>query len=147
MNQSITSATVGDIKYSMLEPDKFEELNGPGWVPMMGQYLPVNCELALFTGMKKLPDARGVFLRGMNLGRSSKTGDTNGRREVGSYQRDELKSHNHEIRTDREMVAKHSKYKRTVFEIAQDETIRTQKTGGPETRPRNIAVFTYIKID
>lgn len=40
--------------------------------------------------IEKLPDARGVFLRGMNAGRDSVTGNFSNRR-VGSYQSDALR--------------------------------------------------------
>lgn len=138
---------IGDIKYSLLEQDKFREVHGSDWELLMGQDIAVDSKLALFTGIAKLPDARGVFLRGMNLGRSTNTGDSDPNRPLGSYQKDDLKSHDHGIMTDRESVAKYSDYKRTVFEVARDETIRTQKTGGPETRPRNITVYIYVKVN
>lgn len=45
--------------------------------------------------IEKLPDSRGVFLRGMNEGRDSISGDVAVKRTVGTYQADALRTHAH----------------------------------------------------
>lgn len=87
----------------------------------------------------KLPDLRGEFIRGFDDGRGVDAG-----RSFGSFQADELRSHNHPyIRTDYATSA-------TDYQFAGSYTLSqvavlTGNTGGNETRPRNIAMHYYIK--
>ncbi|KAB7728619.1 hypothetical protein F5984_17410 [Rudanella paleaurantiibacter] len=101
---------VGDVVHSILAPADFYRMHGgmdpygePKWRLMTGQLLSANTDLRkLFSSQlingTNLPDARGVFLRGMNEDRSTGSGDAAGNRGIGTYQSDEFKAHNH--RTD-----------------------------------------------
>lgn len=138
---------VGDVKYSVLIQDKFKQLNGNEWELMDGRSIE-NSFLADFAKFKTIPDARGVFIRGMNLDRPKEQGDADGNREIGLPQTDTFKKHNHRF---------------NVFVNAPDgpptwrpwattsqnaaNTWTTSDDGGEETRPRNIALYTYIKIN
>ncbi len=109
-----------------------------------------------------LPDMRGVFPRGLDDGRGIDSG-----RALGSYQADELKSHGHSGETTTNGSHRHS-YSETDYEndnngpisLGPDASIVTKytsysgshkhdlqidSTGGPETRPKNVAVLACIK--
>ncbi|OZS74070.1 hypothetical protein CHI95_13330 [Providencia rettgeri] len=87
-----------------------------------------------------LPDLRGEFLRGLDAGRNVDSG-----RAVLSLQLDENKEHNHNI------ILKNAsgdggsdQYAlRTLAINVNNATYTTEKSGGKESRPRNIA-FLYI---
>lgn len=94
-------------------------------------------------GYFRLPDYRGEFLRGWDHGRGVDVG-----RGVGSYQADELRSHDH-------LAYSIDKYSSPAtlgasgaaapHNIGNSSGIRTGMTGGSETRPRNLAVMWCIK--
>jgi hypothetical protein len=140
---------LGDVRYSVLDATHFRAVNGSGWILMDGRSIN---ETALCTGQGfcQLPDARGVFIRGMNSGRDPTSGDTAGDRNLGSSQSDDLREHDHDEST--EIIGNC----RGGFGTGggnggcriQDIGIRTTGSrGGKETRPRNIALYTYIKVD
>ena len=86
-----------------------------------------------------LPDLRGEFIRGWDHGRGVDTG-----RELGTGQVDEIKSHDHASPLThwgssgtRVLTAGSSEYSAPPY--------RTGFTGGPETRPRNVALMFIIK--
>lgn len=143
---SFGQSTIGDVKYSILDPDSFNEHNGSGWVIMMGQDIS-GSDLALATGINTLPDGRGVFIRSMNLGRTE-GGDPEGDRPVGDSQQDDLKSHKHKISDYKSHVKVHDSHigpwDGSSFGEYEEETT---SVGGKETRPKNIILYTYIKIN
>ncbi len=92
-------------------------------------------------GNFRLPDSRGEFLRGWDHGRGIDAG-----RGIGSYQLDELKSHTHKM-TLRDVAAPGAGTTLIYPDASApvySET-RISKEGGPETRPRNLAVIWCIK--
>ncbi|MCW3109930.1 MAG: hypothetical protein JWQ09_4436 [Segetibacter sp.] len=150
---------IGDVKYSILSPDKFNQVNGRGWVLMNGSStaevadLFRNSELHNALQVPSLPDARGVFLRGMNKGREAENGDPDGERNVGDVQRDTFKSHTHVIYYFQGVHWDFSgqKFAGAVKPMMDGQGVApgepTGEKGGNETRPRNIALFVYIKIN
>ena len=108
----------------------------------------------------KLPDLRGEFIRGWDNSRGIDSS-----RKLGSYQADELKSHNHYMANSSsfasDLTGDESLY--TIRGVSQggmpnenfeydlggssDEADRgkTSDTGGSETRPRNISLMYIIK--
>lgn len=148
--------TIGDVKYSILEPSIFMKLN-PGWILMDGGSSRISDSIykksILFLEYKiPLPDARGLFIRGMNEQRSKDTGDAAGDGSVGRYQNDTFKKHTHGVtysdlpfRFDASGMGIQSN------SGAQTQTaklkIQISPTGEEETRPRNIALFIYIKVN
>jgi hypothetical protein len=158
----LSQHTIGDIKYSILEPSKFIQLN-PDWLLMDGGTSTISdsifkkSKLHLEQGIAALPDARGMFIRGMNLGRPNDKGDSEGDSTVGRYQYDAIKKHTHDLNTNQHAIATMhgsdkaeggtDRYLSTSYNLI----IQIKDTGtnlnGEETRPRNIALYTYIKVN
>lgn len=103
-------------------------------------------ELALAYPALKLPDLRGEFIRGWDDGRGVDQG-----RSLLSNQSDAFASHNHDIRTTSSLTSPSDDGDpargqirgsvNTLGGVGSDKSIG--KSGGSETRPRNIA-FNYI---
>jgi hypothetical protein len=146
---------IGTVVSSMLSEAQFREIYGSGWVLADGRAVAGTAYAKLIA--ETAPDLRGVFLRGMTLGRDGKTGDPDGgERVAGSYQADALIFHQHE-------------FNRTTSPGPGEEThsalIAHANSGSPrgrtnfmlvgensdyqslETRPRNVAVYFYIRVD
>ena len=154
-----------------------------GWIVCNGATLTNNAKfdklksvLGSAWGANRVPDLRGTFLRGVNNGRSDTYKDPdassrvsvhsgNSGDKVGAFQKDEFKSHNHEI-TDpghkHEFTYKrpqsHNEFDwgndQRPVDHYDDETKDTKKAytgitinnrGGAETRPVNAAVNFIIK--
>lgn len=62
----VCSGAVGDIKYSILPPDKFKDVNGACWVPLDGRTLS-NTDSLFKLGVHTLPNAGGMFLRSQDF--------------------------------------------------------------------------------
>jgi hypothetical protein len=147
---------LGDVRYSVLDETHFRAIHGSGWVLMDGRSIngTVLCEAQ---GLCVLPDSRGVFIRGMNLSRSGSTGDPDGDRPLGVYQRDTLASHRHRVAgsdwSDQNTDGLSSKDANVIagrwnfpeFRYFDNKGL-IENTGGNETRPRNIALYTYIRV-
>lgn len=88
----------------------------------------------------KLPDLRGEFIRGLDAGRSIDSG-----RAVLSTQSDENKEHTHSIalKNGNGNGTNNQTAMRTLATNVYNSTYTTEKSGGKESRPRNIA-FLYI---
>jgi len=159
-NQLFAQSTIGDVRYSILKPEIFTDMN-PDWVLMDGgksrqsDSLFKISKLHLQYHVDTLPDARGVFLRGMNMMRDVSQGDPSGDSDVGRYQPDLVGSHKHATSA---LVGFAGGWAAVNFSqggpgnpIAANTTAHTPITivanAGEETRPRNITVYTYIKIN
>ena len=135
-----------------------------GWLKANGAAVSRTAYAALFAAIGttygagdgrstfNLPDLRGEFLRGWDDGRGVDTG-----RVLGSAQADEFKSHQHMLPISNDTGKYEELYgwaENQPNDSAEDisraimSTIRemTSKTGGTETRPRNIALLAIIKI-
>jgi hypothetical protein len=104
------------------------------------------------TGDNKIPDLRGQFLCGLNSGRADGKEDPEGNdRLTGSYQVDTVKNHNHTNGIFKHLLTYSSL--NTVAttnvsvgepDLVQSDTLKPY--GGLETRPKNSAVYWYIKV-
>ncbi|MEJ1242528.1 hypothetical protein WBG78_30550 [Chryseolinea sp. T2] len=141
---------IGSVQYSVLPPNLFVKENGTGWVLMNGAEI-AGSALHQLAGIDKLPDARGVFLRSMNLGRDPASGDCEPDRSVGDYQGDMVGEHSHKSShsnyhgTDK--VEGGGAYPRVMLEERHFESTLGVEQPHAETRPRNISLYLYIKID
>lgn len=131
------------------------------YVPCDGRSV-VGSALSKATGglLKMSPDLRGKFVRGLNVIYSAgqplpfdpaTQGDPDGpNRAAGDYQSDELLKHRHD----------YQRYQAWNIGDMSNDTDQRQCagqssntgdssgfTGGSETRPRNIAVYYYLKIN
>jgi phage-related tail fiber protein len=128
-------------------PTGFLEVNGGSWsiaaFPDLAAYLGTTFNKGdEAAGYFRLPDSRGEFLRGWDNGRGVDPG-----RVLGSNQADEFKSHTHSVKDSSNVgnVFDSWTYGDTGDGVTQDENLRTNPTGGSETRPRNLAVMWCIK--
>jgi len=97
-----------------------------------------------------LPDLRGQFLRGVNgtatidadtSSRNNKYSGGNTGNNVGSYQQDELKSHNHSFYA----LGTGGNSLFSGYNGGNNSYNTTSNTGGSETRPKNAYVYYIIK--
>lgn len=159
----VCSGALGDVKYSIFNPAKFAEQNGDCWVPMDGRSI-VGSRLEAELGMSSLPDVGGAFLRAQEFpdspdrdpGRTTTS-------PVGVVQLDEIKSHNHQLndpghrhpgRLNRPVTLNPASGDYFATNIPQDEIfgsattgITINPTGGAETRPINVNMWVYIRIN
>lgn len=140
--------TVGDVVASMLSVEQFQSLRGPGWVLADGSAHPAS-RYAQITGREEVPDLRGVFLRGKDHGRfdADGVGNPGGDLALGERQDDEVRRHHHSVHP----LAGVDDGEDTGPEVSgTDTTVRAGLTsgyGGDETRPVNVTVNYFIKID
>ncbi len=147
---------VGTVISSTLNPEQFRESVGdpaifdPGvsrWAPADNRGLVPGSDYASLVGDQPIPDLRGVFLRGQNAGRSDDWADP-GPRDGQGFQQDALKIHSHGVR-----VAYHQSTSRgwsmTYNQPAtgHEQSHLTQSGTANESRPKNYAVYRYIKIN
>jgi hypothetical protein len=155
---SFVNQPTGTIISSILNYDQLCKvmLENPAVNNTTSSYAPcdgrsiIGSQLAGF-GIHIAPDLRGKFVRGINQFYSvdepggfepKETGDPELNRNAMSYQADAFKSHHHQY--------KHydgtggQDFRGTNYGLGSSDT---SDTGGDETRPRNIAVYFYIKIN
>jgi len=149
-NEIRSEGAIGDVKYSILAPEKFREENGNGWVLMDDKVPVIGSALNKKHGITEVPDVRGLFIRSLNLTRNDKKNDQfskekNRQRLVGEYQSDTLKSHNHRYKSSQgHQVSAKGSWSQFAWDPAD---YVSENYGGLETRPKNIALYTYIKIN
>ncbi|MCE2822765.1 MAG: hypothetical protein LW693_10120 [Saprospiraceae bacterium] len=107
----VCSGAVGDIKYSILPPDKFKDVNGDCWVPLDGRTLSNTDELYTL-GVYTLPNAGGMFLRAQDFNavpgteswmpRNSSNNDPDRglNSAIGMVQQDTVQAHKHTGKTN-----------------------------------------------
>lgn len=160
--QYIANLPIGSIVPSMLPPSLFAKVVGdpPVFNPEKSKWVLADKERditisrygKLLNNTRYTPDLRGMFLRGLNEGRNDGEEDPEQERTAGDYQQDALQQHGHE--TD----AKTLKYDDTTTNLgyksegnahapaARVTKVKDAKTAD-ETRPKNVAVYFYIKIN
>lgn len=159
-------AGIGDVVYSLLPPELFQKVHPGRWMLLDGSALPTDAALHTFLQAEgrvdllasapdspaRIPDARGVFIRGLNLGRDAVQGDPAGSdRKMGSWQQDQVGKHRHEYRaynSKRSGKADQDRFNAANMESPNQTTTADAGFDGndTETRPKNIALYVYIKI-
>lgn len=153
---------LGTVIYSLLDEAAFRAANGEGWRLLSSDEDVSATDLCTKSGICTLPDGRGVFIRGMNLGRDRSAGDPDGERLVGSSQQDVFKDHHHYLNHDIWVAEQwnglgwgnrggehpvHQADRRRGDNNRQWLRAHEAVGGaGPETRPRNITLYTYVKV-
>ncbi len=116
---------------------------------------------AKLTGKFNTPDLRGLFLRGLNVMETTGAppipypqsyNDPDGAsRTVGDFQADEFKEHAHvyqyftnSIITD---MSNDKDQRKCSFGDTQALETTTAGTGAQETRPRNVSIYYYMRIN
>jgi hypothetical protein len=140
---------VGSVTASFLPPEDFYRLANREGAPVTWQLAdgsPSGETLyKKLTGQTNLPDLRGKFLRGLNVGLLGDAADPDLNRKPGDYQPDAFEKHSHTYGT-------HSEYangSQNAFGAQPGPApFKTSEAGtATETRPKNIAVYYYIKIN
>lgn len=140
---------LGTVQYSILDPAAFNDQNGAGWVLMDGRDIS-ETDLCVRANVCSVPDARGVFIRGLNMNRAAAQGDPRGNsRQVGSYQDDAFEKHNHSITWNNHRSGMGTRNANGPKTQPGDRLQRNTSFAGEgtETRPKNIALYTYIKVN
>jgi len=155
----IVNLPIGTIVASLLQPSRFaEEVGDPSvfdpkeskWALAVGKD---GEDIATSKYGKKLvmaytPDLRGMFLRGMNVKGIGADPDKN--REVGTSQDDALQQHYHMMKAIDISWKEAGQGVRSAPNNKNIGGTVTDVTGArtaDETRPKNVAVYFYIKIN
>lgn len=144
---------VGDVIASLLPADKFAaQHSNETWVLADGRDVS-GSKYASLTGNPKVPDLRGLFLRGINAGRKDQYADPDGERAPGSVQLDALQDHNHPMNMNPRNDWPTSGGGVTRVPATAEGPL-TRNTGSPmgarvadETRGKNAAVYYYVRIN
>lgn len=162
---------VGMIVASMLTEAQFQSLNGSSWVLAAGQSV-AGTLYATVTGNTTAPDLRGMILRGKNNGRVDGQQDVDGERTLGALQGQSTKLPNSGFSTSSTGSHQHNTLIGGAGSIAAypgDNSHMGSSSGGAgwrtytdgqgvhshsitaggdsETRPKNIAVNHFIKVN
>ena len=136
---------IGDVKQSLLTEAEFQAEHDDTWVLCDGRDVIGSDYAILKEGdavtSHNIPDARGQFLRGLD---TSGTVDPDGAgRVLGDSQVDDFKEHFH--------TADHSATGSSPYGTGPSGptwvTGNTSSVGGAETRPKNVVVNMFIKIN
>lgn len=127
------------------------------WSPCDGRLLDDESKLAkVTTAMHNVPDLRSLFLRGFNVIDKNENlhgispvynGDPFSNRLRGERQEDELKEHRHSYQVNKYNLD--GSNSGTGNDPAKKHFLSnsTEPYGGAETRPKNMSVYYYIKIN
>jgi hypothetical protein len=121
------------------------------WSPCDGRQVPQAAYVRLAL-RDTVPDMRGVFLRGLNqfdpatmVPQKPNQLDPDAR-VTDSFQADQLKKHTHPY-TVHQTGCWRDGHRDGAFEFSAGFETGENKDGGSETRPKNVAVFYYIRIN
>jgi len=140
------------------------------WAPADGRQVTTDCGFFRACAQTAIPDLRGVFLRGLNsfdpAGETTRVNpvqsDPGGARIRGDFEPDDLKSHTHGLNNigfrndnlskgrDNFNGAEFTTYGagQALKDINALVTVRSSNEGNsPETRPKNTAIYYYIRIN
>jgi hypothetical protein len=163
------SGAVGDVKYSILSPALFTQVNGDCWVPMSGGNI-FGSELAAVLGTNTIPDISGLFIRAheYNDGQDPNRTPTS---PIAQFQDQAWKSHEHPttvsaagghshtwadqvlrneggaLRFMLDVPNRMASNADEVGNFSHTHTINITSSGGNETRPINLNLYTYIRIN
>ena len=142
---------VGTVIHSMLNPAQMNSVGGGVWVLMDGRSVEGSAYESI-TKQSRIPDARGLFLRAQNSGRSRSFGNPDGDMRPGATQGDQVGVHTHPISMHPGLFAfvapglgvGANSGKTVAF---NQISASVGEAGGNETRPRAMTLYVYIKIN
>lgn len=142
------SVPVGAIFASVINPDNMKDVYKSAFVLADGRNVSTQSAYAKLFGETRVPDLRGMFLRGLNVGRFDGKQDPDNTRDPGGYQPDQNRSHTHstvQMVYDNNVDGVDS----TVIHSGEhhNEDKQTGTSGGDEARPKNVAVYYYIRVN
>jgi hypothetical protein len=146
---------IGTIVASILSYNSFLQANGLPmdndmskaiWIPCDGRVL----NSSEYSKFGTVPDLRGVFLRGINdygisypgVGNVSYLQKNPGNEKAGVLQLDDFKEHSHNVPGTGAGTTGWA-----LENVGRIGSYPTSPNGGAETRPKNITVYYYIKIN
>jgi hypothetical protein len=160
---SLTSATqvpIGTVIASMLTPVQMTTKVGNTWVLADGS--AATTEYTDATGEANIPYLRGVFLRGLNEGRGDGYEDPDGPgRTPGDPQMDQFQGHTltlgdpdnlsrrlgNDLTNIGSSAAGLARFNnQESFAVIGNDGINGTPRIGEETRPKNVAVYYYVKV-
>ena len=149
-------SAIGDVVQSLLTETQFQSERGLTWVLMDGRSV-TGSDYATLTGSSSIPDARGVFLRGKNNGRSDGKQNPDGDSSLGVYQEDAFQGHGHLYRSKNQGANAYNNAGANAgihnldnsFPVERPINLSGSGTVryGTETRPKNITINYFIKIN
>jgi hypothetical protein len=148
--EKIVHLPIGTILPSMLGPNLFAAIvgdpEGSKWVLADGRPVDKESEYYKNLSAKKVPDLRGVFLRGLDKGGKRDPDGKN--RKAGDLQEDAFKKHRHGYPTAGGTKKKEWRGSGKIkVSLAFHQQGFVNIEGDHETRPKNVAVYYYIKIN
>lgn len=150
------SFAVGELIAADLDETQFQTQMGTDWVLCDGRSVS-GSRYEEYTGESNIPDARGIFTRAQNNGRSDGVQNPAGQLPLGTYQADEIGSHKHNVVNLTSNLA--STTGGTVAHLGVNTgipnynappnpmTISIDFAGDLETAPFNITENLFIKIN
>jgi hypothetical protein len=167
----ICSGAVGDVKYSILNPTLFAQVNGDCWVPLNGGDM-TDSRLSNITGQTNVPDISGLFIRSHEFsGGANRDPDRTSSSAIATFQDQSYQSHNHGLNdpghshpiNDKVRLLSGNNFNisggsKLIFSpnqfLSENRIINPSTTGisvnnfgGAETRPKNLNVWMYIRIN
>jgi hypothetical protein len=146
--KAVSLSAVGDVVSSLLAEAQFQVIRGNGWVLADGRSV-AGSQYQVITGASTIPDLRGVFLRGRNDGGSAAGARNDGNQNpdgtlpLGTFQGDMFASHNHGSFAVSGLAGSYS-YQAGPYPV---NNTATTAAGGNETRPKNVTVNFFIRIN
>jgi hypothetical protein len=163
------SGSLGDVKYSMLNPVQFALQNGACWVPMDGRNI-TGSNLGNLMNINSLPDGGGLFLRAQEFaGAADRDQGRTSNSPIAVVQDHAILSHGHSLSDPGHGHTFNDKWRQHAGEnytvggpvnlgstslISETNTtnnvsadISINFTGGTETRPINVNAWIYIRIN
>jgi hypothetical protein len=170
----VCSGAVGDVKYSILNPTLFAQVNGDCWVPLNGGDM-TDSKLSNITGNSNVPDVSGLFIRTQEFSTgANRDPDRTSTSSIATFQDQSYQSHNHSVNDPGHSHPINDKVRQLHLSqfafgtilgphpflfnpnqfLSESRTISNSTTGvtvnnfgGGETRPKNINMWMYIRIN